>query len=272
MKKMLRAFRFALALALFICGFAMPATELVAIELEVFQVETAPPMPEALEIRKDFYINGGTTHGLKELMLLDVFRPKTVVDYETGSEYNIKIFVGQLRVIRVFEEVAITRIHAIDRSAKSAVLRYKTVMVGDLACPAETDLLALNTVASASKDEDDIRIILPTNVLFGFNKWQLNEKVDETLSHVLNIFDHMPAHLLVVAGHTCNVGDREYNRILSMKRAQSVAYYLIQKGVPTSQVRVEYYGEDSPIAPNDNEENRSRNRRVEVRFVPPSVS
>jgi outer membrane protein OmpA-like peptidoglycan-associated protein len=268
---MLRVFRLALALAL-MCGFVMPVTKSVASEFKVFQVKIAAPMPEALEIRKDFYINGGATHGLKELMLLDVFRPKTVVDYETGSEYGIRIFVGQLRVTRVFEEVAIARIHVIDRSAKSSVLRHRTVMIGDYASPAETDLLALNTVASASKDEDDIRFILSSSVLFGFNKWQLNEKVDETFSHVLNIFNQMPAHVLVVAGHTCNVGDREYNRILSMKRAQSVAYYLIQKGIPINQVRVEYYGEDSPIAPNDNEENRSRNRRVEVRFVPPSVS
>jgi len=271
-KKRLWVFRFALALALFICGVTIPAIVSAASEFKVFQVEITPHMPDVPEALKDFYINGGETHGLKELMLLDVFRPRTIVDYGTGNEYSIKIFVGQLRVIRVFEEVAITRIYAIDKTAQSAALRYKTVMIGDLVCPAETDLLALNKEASASKDEDDIRITLPTNVLFGFNKWQLNGKVDDILSQVLNIFDHIPDHLLVVAGHTCDLGDKEYNRILSMRRAQSVAAYLVQKGVPMSQIRVEYYGEDSPIAPNDNEENRSLNRRVEVRFIPPSVS
>ena len=61
MKKMLRAFRLALALAL-MCGFVMPVTKSVASEFKVFQVKISAPMPEALEIRKDFYINGGTTH------------------------------------------------------------------------------------------------------------------------------------------------------------------------------------------------------------------
>jgi len=70
-----------------------------------------------------------------------------------------------------------------------------------------------------------------------------------------------------LSGHTDNIGTPEYNLKLSKDRANAVTFYLLSKGVRKDQVITEYYGDTKPIAPNDTEEGRQKNRRVEMKFV-----
>ncbi|MEQ8240814.1 MAG: OmpA family protein [Cyclobacteriaceae bacterium] len=72
--------------------------------------------------------------------------------------------------------------------------------------------------------------------------------------------------IIKVNGYADNTGATAYNNKLSTKRAQSVADYLISKGVNKSQIIVKGFGEDKPIATNDTEEGRAKNRRVEFDF------
>jgi OOP family OmpA-OmpF porin len=65
-----------------------------------------------------------------------------------------------------------------------------------------------------------------------------------------------------VAGHTDSIGTEEYNQDLSVRRAESVADYLVQNGVSRDRLRVVGYGETRPKVPNDTPENRQQNRRV----------
>jgi len=66
-----------------------------------------------------------------------------------------------------------------------------------------------------------------------------------------------------IDGHTDNTGDAAANLTLSQQRADAVRTYLIQKGVPESMVVAKGYGDTKPIAGNDTEEGRFRNRRIE---------
>jgi outer membrane protein OmpA-like peptidoglycan-associated protein len=71
--------------------------------------------------------------------------------------------------------------------------------------------------------------------------------------------------VLVVAGHTDNVGGERYNYELSRLRAQSIAAYLTTKGkVDPGKLMVVGYGESSPVADNRTEAGRAKNRRVEI--------
>lgn len=70
-----------------------------------------------------------------------------------------------------------------------------------------------------------------------------------------------------ISAHTDDVGSDIYNQRLSEKRAQSVVNYLIEKKVPSSRLIPRGYGESKPIVPNDNDENRAKNRRVELRIL-----
>lgn len=67
-----------------------------------------------------------------------------------------------------------------------------------------------------------------------------------------------------VAGHTDDQGKANYNLMLSLLRAENVRQYLIGKGVNRYRLFVEGYGETRPIAPNDTEEGRAQNRRVDL--------
>lgn len=67
-----------------------------------------------------------------------------------------------------------------------------------------------------------------------------------------------------VAGHTDAQGRADYNLMLSLLRAENVRRYLIDKGVSRYRLFVEGYGETRPVAPNDTEEGRAQNRRVDL--------
>jgi OmpA-OmpF porin, OOP family len=73
-----------------------------------------------------------------------------------------------------------------------------------------------------------------------------------------------PKDVLVVIGHTCNIGSDAYNQRLSERRAQSVADYLKSKGIKGDQLQVKGMGEKQPAYDNKTKEGRSKNRRVEV--------
>ncbi|MDT3526509.1 OmpA family protein, partial [Cronobacter sakazakii] len=78
-----------------------------------------------------------------------------------------------------------------------------------------------------------------------------------------------PGWLIVVAGHTDDVGDERANQQLSLKRAEAVRNWMRDTGdVPESCFAVQGYGESRPAVPNTTAEGRALNRRVEISLVP----
>jgi OOP family OmpA-OmpF porin len=65
-------------------------------------------------------------------------------------------------------------------------------------------------------------------------------------------------------GHTCNIGSKEYNMGLSLRRANAVADYLESKGVSGDRLTTKGFGFSKPVAVNSTEIGRSLNRRVEL--------
>jgi type IX secretion system PorP/SprF family membrane protein len=76
-----------------------------------------------------------------------------------------------------------------------------------------------------------------------------------------------PDWTILLEGHTDDVGDGLTNLRLSKERAESVAQYMINKGIQSNQIQVLFYGEAKPIADNISEEGRKQNRRVEMKFL-----
>lgn len=76
-----------------------------------------------------------------------------------------------------------------------------------------------------------------------------------------------PEWKLQIVGHTDNVGNDQSNLILSKKRAEAIKTYLVSKGVAADRLRTLFFGETQPIASNDTEEGRQKNRRVEMTIV-----
>jgi outer membrane protein OmpA-like peptidoglycan-associated protein len=81
------------------------------------------------------------------------------------------------------------------------------------------------------------------------------------------INQHTEIKRIRVEGHTDNIGDADYNKDLSARRAASVLRYLVGKGVATARLEAAGFGFDKPIASNETALGRARNRRVEFTIV-----
>lgn len=87
------------------------------------------------------------------------------------------------------------------------------------------------------------------------------------LDNLVTAMTTYPALVIEVAGHTDNVGDPAANRALSAQRAASVAKYLTDRGIPAGRLQPRGYGDTKPVAENDTEENRAKNRRTEFTIL-----
>ena len=105
------------------------------------------------------------------------------------------------------------------------------------------------------------------DVHFETNKAVLLPNSFPTLDELVEVFLLKEELSVEIAGHTDAIGDDASNLVLSQKRAESVVNYLIQKGVPTSQLVPKGYGETAPIADNETLEGRKENRRTEARIL-----
>ena len=86
------------------------------------------------------------------------------------------------------------------------------------------------------------------------------------LQRAIRIF---PDYHIMIEGHTDNKGDSRRNKSLSLRRAKAVMSYLIANmGLPESQISAFGYGEDKPIASNETEQGRTKNRRIDVVLSP----
>lgn len=118
-------------------------------------------------------------------------------------------------------------------------------------------------------EEVDLAIINAAfeNLEFETGKSVIKESSHESLDSLASLLVRKPDWLLEIVGHTDNVGAAQNNLILSKQRAQAVATYLNQRGVPEEHMIVMFFGEEKPIADNNTKEGRQKNRRVEMTIV-----
>ncbi len=94
---------------------------------------------------------------------------------------------------------------------------------------------------------------------------ELDQESAPLLNSVADIANRCPSVKIDVEGHTDNIGNRNSNRELSEQRAKSVVDYLTGKGVGAARIRSAGYGGSRPVASNDTEADRSKNRRIEFK-------
>ena len=112
------------------------------------------------------------------------------------------------------------------------------------------------------------KVTLSSDALFDFDQSTLKADGQKHLDDLLSKIKGQSYEVVVAVGHTDSVGSEAYNQKLSLARAESVKTYMVSQGLPAAKVRVEGKGESSPITPNDTEEGRAKNRRVEITVIP----
>lgn len=104
------------------------------------------------------------------------------------------------------------------------------------------------------------------NVLFEFNKAYLKRQSHDVIDELVKIMKQNPSLKVEIRGYTDSVGNDDYNKKLSERRADSVAEYVIKNGVSPERISSVGFGEKNPIADNKTKEGRSKNRRTEFYF------
>jgi outer membrane protein OmpA-like peptidoglycan-associated protein len=85
------------------------------------------------------------------------------------------------------------------------------------------------------------------------------------LDAVVDFMVHKKDARVEISGHTDNVGNAQANKTLSEKRAQACRNYIVSKGVDKKRLDAIGFGDERPIAPNDTDEGRQKNRRIEAK-------
>ena len=107
-------------------------------------------------------------------------------------------------------------------------------------------------------------IVSLADILFDFDKATLRRDVEFNLVKIATILNQFGEMGVIIEGHTDSIGPEEYNLGLSQRRAQAVFEFLISQDVDESRLSWEGYGESRPVADNETDEGRQRNRRVDL--------
>ncbi len=119
---------------------------------------------------------------------------------------------------------------------------------------------------SGEKVREGDRITLE-RIQFDLNRAELRMDGMAELDKVAAFLKSNPEATIELSGHTSSEGSAQLNRDLSFRRVQSCKDYLVSRGIDPGRLITIGYGPDRPIAPNDTETNRAKNRRVEMRFI-----
>jgi len=104
---------------------------------------------------------------------------------------------------------------------------------------------------------------------FKFGKHDLPDEAKARLDEMINQLKADPKNVYIeIEGHTDNVGNPRFNEQLGLERAESVKRYLYEAHqIPLHKINAISYGEDKPVAPNNNKKGRAQNRRVVIKVL-----
>ena len=118
-------------------------------------------------------------------------------------------------------------------------------------------------IALTSKGET----IILNHLIFEQGKAVINPKSFQELDELVAMMKDSPKVEIQLEGHTDNVGNPEANMKLSQSRVDAVKKYITSKGVSKNRVQTKAFGGSKPIAKENTEEARAKNRRVEMRVL-----
>lgn len=105
------------------------------------------------------------------------------------------------------------------------------------------------------------------NIFFETGKAELKSESFVELKRVIDFLNQNPTVKIELSGHTDNVGNKDFNKTLSQKRAESVLAYLTQEGISIDRLVAQGYGMEKPVADNSTEDGKALNRRVEFTIL-----
>ena len=152
------------------------------------------------------------------------------------------------------------------RISDTPVAKAQSAQTKKVSEPAKTNASTpIKTKKSSVVKEAEGNLSLLLTIEFDFAKYFIRKQYNDDIKKVADTMKENPKAQAVIKGHTDSIGKRAYNMQLSKERANSLKQYLVKKfGIKASRIATIGYGFDKPVASNDTEEGRQKNRRAEV--------
>lgn len=138
----------------------------------------------------------------------------------------------------------------------------------------QTETLNLATVKTAGRIVREIflekikeEILTFENITFISNDTILHDESFEDLNKIVALIESQPEISMEISSHTDNIGSEENNKKLSKARAEVIFRYFVNHGISPDRLVIQWFGESRPIASNDTEDGRKKNRRVEFKII-----
>lgn len=116
--------------------------------------------------------------------------------------------------------------------------------------------------------DDDFEALKLTTILFDTDKSDIKPEFYQKLNRISEFLKKHPSIVLQIKGHTDIRGTADYNQELSLRRGASVGYFMEKTGVDSGRIQISGYGLTQPVADNQTDEGKSKNRRVDLVLVP----
>lgn len=117
------------------------------------------------------------------------------------------------------------------------------------------------------------KIEISEKIQFAKASAEILHESDSLLDEIVQVVKENPKiEKISIEGHTSSEGNADFNKKLSKDRAKAVLDYLVSHGIDAGRLESKGFGPDKPLAPNDTEDNREKNRRVEFRIVKQGMS
>lgn len=175
-------------------------------------------------------------------------------DPQTGL-YEIKLKAGEVYAIRA---------EAKDHIAESQSLDLRKITSNQVV--EHKDMMLMPVPVTPVVREATITL---NNLFLGFDQSSLRPQSFPELNRIVARLKEQPEIQVEISGHTCDIGAENYNLTLSERRAKAVQKYFVDQGIKSDRISVFYFGESKPTVPNTSEQNRSKNRRVEIKMIRP---
>jgi outer membrane protein OmpA-like peptidoglycan-associated protein/tetratricopeptide (TPR) repeat protein len=216
---------------------------------------------------------------LYQFQMPEQFLPQRV-GYVKGKVYNAETLENLEAVIRLvdLEDHSAQEINATTNSGYLAILKERKTYAflveksGYLLYSKHFNLMEPGTFVQATVMDiylepisKDLRMVL-SNVFFDLDSHIIQSASFPELDELIRFLKLNATLKIEISGHTDNTGQSEYNRELSLKRADSIAKYL-QNEIDAERIVVAGYGADMPLESNETEAGRSKNRRCELRIL-----
>lgn len=200
----------------------------------------------------------------------------TVLDKETGEPVNAKVWRSD-NVIKstgtggrfTFKDIP-TGYELINASADGYADGSVAADVYQGDESPEVTIMLTKGSAGVNFNNQSVKVgqtITINNILFDAGKAGLKPESVTELDKIVSFLNENAGAEIELSGHTSSEGDAAFNRSLSYKRVTSCKNHIVSKGIDPGRIIAVGYGPDRPVAPNDNEAGRVKNRRVEMRVM-----